>query len=78
VARRLYAVESEARERGQTQSGRTELHLEHSVPTLNAVGAGLATEIGRTPPTASVIGKAIRYSVLPGEDLQNYLLDGAS
>jgi len=76
LIRRLYAVESEARERGLSHPQRKELRLERSLPVLNTLGAWLATEIDRTLPK-SPIGRAVRYVTALWEELQNYLLDGA-
>ncbi len=73
--RKLYAVESEARDNQLTPEERYKLRQEKSVPVLAAFKKWLDHHTPKTSEQGA-IGKAIRYCVGNWTELNNYLIDG--
>lgn len=73
--RKLYAVETEARNNQLSAEARYHLRQEKSVPILDAFKKWLDHHLPKTSEQGA-IGKAIRYCVGHWAELNNYLLDG--
>jgi len=73
--RKLYAVESEARDNKLTSQERYQLRQEKSVPALFNFKKWLGHHLPKTSQQGT-IGKAIRYCVGNWTELNNYLQDG--
>lgn len=73
--RKLYSVESEARESQLTPENRFALRQEKSVPVLYAFKKWLDHHLPKTSEQGA-IGKAIRYCISHWLELNNYLKDG--
>ncbi len=73
--RKLYAVESEARDNQLTPEERYKLRQEKSVPVLAAFKKWLDHHTPKTSEQGA-IGKAIRYCVGNWTELNNYLING--
>jgi transposase len=73
--RKLYAVETEARDNQLSPEARYQLRLEKSVPILGAFKKWLDHHLTKTSEQGT-IGKAIRYCLNHWVELNNYLKDG--
>ncbi len=73
--RKLYAVESDARNNQLTPEARFALRQEKSTPILTAFKKWLDHHLTKTSEQGAV-GKAIRYCIAHWNELNNYLKDG--